>query len=124
MSENEAERRAVIAERIREARKMAGLSQGQVAKLMGLHRPSISEIEAGNRRISADELKQLAGLLDVSVAWLVGDAPETVETDDPRVQLAARELKKLKPKDLDRLLRLLASMRDEDEKPGGRGGKR
>jgi transcriptional regulator with XRE-family HTH domain len=124
MSENEAECRAVIAERIREARKMAGLSQGQVAKLMGLHRPSISEIEAGNRRISADELKQLAGLLDVSVAWLVGDAPETVETDDPRVQLAARELKKLKPKDLDRLLRLLASMRDEDEKPGGRGGKR
>jgi transcriptional regulator with XRE-family HTH domain len=124
MSDNEADRRAVIAERIREARKMAGLSQGQVAKLMGLHRPSISEIEAGNRRVSAEELKQLASLLDVTVAWLVGDAPETVETDDPRVQLAARELKKLKPKDLDRLLRLLASMRDEDEKPGGRGGKR
>jgi hypothetical protein len=74
--------------------------------------------------VSAEELKQLASLLDVTVAWLVGDAPETVETDDPRVQLAARELKKLKPKDLDRLLRLLASMRDEDEKPGGRGGKR
>lgn len=124
MTDKEEERKALIAERIREARKQAGLSQGQVAKLMGLHRPSVSEIEAGNRRVSADELAKLSELFDVSVAWLVGDAPETVETDDPRVQLAARELKKLKPADLDRLMRLLASMRDADDKPRGRGGKK
>ena len=124
MTDAEAQRRALIADRIREARKMAGLSQGQVAKLMDLHRPSISEIEAGNRKVSADELTQLAEFLDVSVAWLVGDARETVETDDPRIQLAARELKKLKPEDLDRLMRLLASMRDGDQKAGGRGGKK
>jgi len=124
MTDAEAKRRALIADRIREARKMAGLSQGQVAKLMNLHRPSISEIEAGNRKVSADELTQLAEFLDVSVAWLVGDAPEAVETDDPRIQLAARELKKLKPEDLDRLMRLLASMRDGDQKAGGRGGKK
>ena len=122
MTETEEHRRAVIADRIREARKMAGLSQGQVAKLMNLHRPSISEIEAGNRKVSAGELSQLAEFLDVSVAWLVGDAPETVETDNPRIQLAARELKKLKPEDLERLMRLLASMRDGDQKTGGRGG--
>lgn len=119
MSEIDDRKRALIAERIREARKMAGLSQAQVAKLLGLHRPSVSQIEAGERRVSADELGKLAGLLDVSVSWLLGDAPETIETNDPRVQLAARELKKLKPEDLDRLLRLLASMRDED---GGAGG--
>lgn len=123
MSEKEEQRRAVIAERIREARKQAGLSQGQVAKLMDLHRPSVSEIEAGNRRVSAEELAKLGELFDVSVAWLVGDAPESVETDDPRIQLAARELKKLKPQDLDRLLRLLASMRDGDAK-SSRGGKK
>ena len=117
------EKRALIAERIREARKSAGLSQGQIAKLMGLHRPSVSEIEAGNRRVSADELTTLAGLLDVTVSWFVGDAPETVETNDPRIQLAARELNKLKPEDLDRLLRLLASMRDTDDTPR-RGGKK
>jgi transcriptional regulator with XRE-family HTH domain len=120
MTENENQRRAVIAGRIREARKMAGLSQGQVAKLMGLHRPTISEIEAGNRRVSGEEISKLAELFDVSVAWLVGDAAETVESDDPKVQLAARELRKLKPKDLDRLLRLLASMRD-DEGTSSRG---
>ena len=47
----EAEQRQRMAERIREARTLAGLSQGQVAKMMGMHRPSISEIEAGNRRV-------------------------------------------------------------------------
>ena len=116
MSEKDDSTRAIIANRIREARKSAGLSQGQVAKLMGLqHRPIISEIEAGKRRVTAEELSKLAGLFDVTVAWLVGEAPELVETDDPRIQLAARELKKLKPEDLDRLMRLLASMREKDD---------
>lgn len=121
MSQSEEARRARTAERIREARKSAGLSQGQVARLMDLHRPTISEIEAGNRRVSAEELSTLAGLFDVSVAWLLGEAPETVESDDPRVQLAARELKKLKPQDLDRLMRLLATMRADDTPKSKRG---
>ena len=124
MSEKDEAKRAVIAQRIREARKSAGLSQGQVAKLMGLqHRPIISEMEAGKRRVTAEELSKLAELFDVTVAWLVGEAPESVETDDPRIQLAARELKKLKPEDLDRLMRLLASMRAEDDKTDKGGGK-
>jgi transcriptional regulator with XRE-family HTH domain len=105
--------RLSIAARIREARKMAGLSQGQVAKLLKLHRPAVSELEAGNRRVSAEELAQMASLFDVSIAWLVGEAPEAVESDDPRVQLAARELKRLKPENLDRLMRVLAAIRSE-----------
>jgi len=116
-------RRAQVAERLREARKSAGLSQGQVAKMMKLHRPTISEIEAGNRRVTAVELSTFAGLYDVTVAWLVGEASQTIETDDPRVQLAARELGKLKPQDLDRLLRLLASMRSDNAPKTKRGGK-
>jgi transcriptional regulator with XRE-family HTH domain len=124
VSEKDDPKRAVIARRIREARKSAGLSQGQVAKLMGLqYRPIISEIEAGKRRVTAEELSKHAELFDVTVAWLVGEAPESVETIDPRIQLAARELKKLKPEDLDRLMRLLASMRAEDDKTDKDGGK-
>lgn len=37
--------RSALAGRLREARKLAGLSQGHVAGILGLHRPSISEIE-------------------------------------------------------------------------------
>lgn len=97
---------------------MAGLSQGQVAKLLDMHRPTISEIEAGNRRVTAEELTRFAELYDVTVSWLLAETADQLTTDDPRLQLAARELSKLKPDDLDRLLRLLASMRNADNDGG------
>jgi transcriptional regulator with XRE-family HTH domain len=108
---NDTEKREIIASRIREARKMAGLSQAQVAQMLGLHRPSISEIEAGNRSVSAEEISKLAQVYEVSVSWLLGEGAEKVDVHDDRLQLAARELEKLKPEDLDRLLKLLASTR-------------
>lgn len=123
MSGAETGTRGGIAERLREARKLAGLSQGQVARMLGLHRPSVSEIEAGNRRVSADELAHMAVIYDVSVAWLVGEGPETIDPQDPKLQLAARELSKLRPEDLERLLRLLAAMRS-DSTPNAEGGDR
>ena len=123
MSDTESAKRSLIAERLKEARKLAGLSQGHVAKILGLHRPSVSEMEAGNRRISADELARLAEIYDVSAAWLLGEAPETLDAQDPRLELAARELTKLKPDDLDLLLKLLAAMRS-DSTPNAEGGDR
>lgn len=107
MSENEA-KRTEIAERIRAAREQAGLSQGQVAKILSLQRPTISEIEAGRRRVSAEELAELAETFDVSVEWLVLG---TAAVADPKVELAARELGKLKSEDLDMVLKLLRTMK-------------
>ena len=123
MTETESAKRAIIAERLKEARKLAGVSQGHVAKILGLHRPSISEIEAGNRRVSAAELARLAEIYDVGIAWLLGEAPDTLDAQDPRLELAARELTKLKPDDLDRLLKLLAAMRS-DSTPNADEGNR
>jgi transcriptional regulator with XRE-family HTH domain len=88
-------KRAQIAERLKEARQLVGLSQGHVAKMLGLHRRSVSEVEAGNRRVSADELARLAEIYDVSVDWLLGEAPETLDARDVRLELAALELSKL-----------------------------
>lgn len=108
--------RELIATRIREARKMAGLSQGQVASLMNMQRPSISEIEAGNRKVSAEELSQFATLFSVSAAWLMGEGEEVVDLKNTQLQLAAREIQKLKGQDLEKLLRLLASIpKDEPQ---------
>ncbi|MFG1404363.1 helix-turn-helix domain-containing protein [Xanthobacter sediminis] len=109
------EQRQRIAERIREARTLAGLSQGQVAKMMGMHRPSISEIEAGNRRVSADELARLSDIFDVGIEYLLGEAPEKLNINDPKLQLAARELAKLSPDALDQLLRALAAVRTNSD---------
>jgi transcriptional regulator with XRE-family HTH domain len=119
MNEHDSTKRAQIAERLKEARKLSGLSQGHVAKMLDLHRPSVSEMEAGNRRVSADELVRLAEIYDVNVAWLLGEAPDSLDAQDPRLELAARELSKLKADDLERLLKLLAAMRSDSMPNGG-----
>jgi transcriptional regulator with XRE-family HTH domain len=98
-----------IPARMRVAREQAGLSQGQVARLLKMHRPTISEIEAGRRRVTADELAVFAKTYGVSVAWLTG-TEEAGELDD-RVQLAARELSSLKKEDLDKVLKFLTTLR-------------
>lgn len=114
MTENESIK-SKITERLREARRLAGLSQGQAAKKMEMHRPTISEIEAGNRRVSSDELARFAKLYKVSTSWLMGEGVEKLDLHDAKIELAARELQKMKPQDLDRLLQLLASMREDEE---------
>jgi transcriptional regulator with XRE-family HTH domain len=108
------EKYSTLGGRLREARNLAGLSQGQVARILGLHRPTVTEIEAGNRKVSAVELSKFAEAYDVTTSWLLAEVPDQLDASDPRLQLAARELSKLKPADLDRLLRLLASMREND----------
>ena len=50
------------------------------------------------------------------IAWLLGEGVVRLDVHDDRLQLAARELQKLKPKDLNRLLSILASMRGQETK--------
>ena len=100
--------RAALAARLRAAREQAGLSQGQAAKQLGWQRPTISEIEAGRRRVATEELNRFAGLYGVSASWLMRDEPEVA---DPAVELAARELAKLKQEDFDSVLELLRTLR-------------
>lgn len=112
---NDMERRQATAARLRDARRLSGLSQGQVAKHMDMHRPTVSEIEAGNRKVSAEELSRFATLYDVGVAYLTGETPDSMSLNDPRLQLAARELQKLPPESLDKLLQALAAFRTDDK---------
>lgn len=45
-----------LGERLRQARDAAGLSQGQVARLLKMHRPTITDMESGSRKVTAGEL--------------------------------------------------------------------
>ena len=110
MSEHE-EKRKAIASRLRLSREMAGLTQGQVAKSLDWHRPTVSEIEAGRRRVSAEELATLAEMYGVKVPWVVGEEDEDSSLAADRVKLAARELSKLGEEDLDRVLQLVQALR-------------
>ena len=110
MSEHEQKRKA-IASRLRLSREMAGLTQGQVAKSLDWHRPTVSEVEAGRRRVSAEELTTLAEMYGVNVPWIVGEVNEDSSLAADRVKLAARELSKLREEDLDRVLQLVQALR-------------
>lgn len=108
--------RTSIAGRLKMARQMAGLSQGQAARLMGMHRPSVSEMEAGRRRVTAEELVGFAKLYGVTTEWLGAAHSTVVSVDDSRIELAARELTKLQPKDLERVMQLLTALRAPGER--------
>lgn len=104
-----------IGSRLRWAREQAGLSQGQVASRLGVHRPTVSQLEAGTRNIRADEIAHLASMYDVREAWIVRGADANDVREDPRFQIAARELAKLKPGDLETILRLLSALKSRGE---------
>ena len=108
-SDNE---RNIVASRLRTTREMAGLSQAQVAKILGLHRPSFSEMEAGRRKVSVDELTKLAKIYSVDMEWLAGSTPDA-KNGDERIRFAARQLAKLKSDDLDKVLNLLHALRSQ-----------
>ncbi len=98
-----------LGQRLRQAREDAGLSQGQVAKLLGLHRPAVSEIESEGRKVSAGELKNFASLYQVSTEWLLGEPLQVNE----KLKMAARNLESLKAKDLETVMRVIDSFRRE-----------
>jgi transcriptional regulator with XRE-family HTH domain len=109
--DNDQKKKEAIASRLALARKQAGLSQAQVAKMLNLHRPSITEAEAGRRNVSATEIAKLAEIYGVSVDWLAGKDADSTDQYRDRIQLAARELAKLKNDDLEKVLGLLSALK-------------
>lgn len=108
------ELRLLIANRLSIARKQSGLSQAQVATKLNIPRPSISEIEAGRRRVSAEELIQFADLYHIDIKWITGEKKENEGILNDQLQLAAREVANLKPEDLEKVISLLNSLRPKE----------
>jgi Zn-dependent peptidase ImmA (M78 family)/transcriptional regulator with XRE-family HTH domain len=51
-----------LAERIRQAREAAGFTQDDIGQALGISRPAVAQLEAGNRKLSSIELAKLARL--------------------------------------------------------------
>src|SRR4051794_19408128 len=107
--------KAHIGARLRWAREQAGFSQGQVAKLLEVHRPTISQIENGERMVKAAEVARFADLYDVRDDWILRGDEVFGKLTEPRIELAARELSKLSAEDLDTILRLIKTLKIEKE---------
>lgn len=69
--------REQIASRIREVREASGFTQAAVAEVLEVHRPAVSEIEAGRRAVSTEELYRLAQLFAMPISALLAESPPT-----------------------------------------------
>lgn len=102
-----------IANRICEARKLAGLSPAQVAKMLSLSTDRILEIEAGTVSVSAQEIEQFAEIFEVSKSWLMGKQALSFCSPPSMEDLFGITLPKLTPEELERIHTILSSMRGD-----------
>lgn len=82
-----------IGERIRAARKKAGLTQGELAEKLGISAQGIAQWENGVRNAKLGTIKKVAEALDVPFESLILDSNEersdTVSKNDDTTNLAA-----------------------------------
>lgn len=111
-----------MARRLREAREYLGLSQDDVAAVLKLSRPAITNIESGARKVEAIELDQLARLYGRPVGHFLSG--ETADKSTPEeVAFYARTFKGLSEKDLSEVARFAEFLRagGPKRKPSGGG---
>ncbi|KAA2314156.1 helix-turn-helix domain-containing protein [Pseudooceanicola sediminis] len=95
---------ATFGDRIEAARSVAGMTQGQLAKRLGIKLGTLRSWEEDLSEPRANKLQMLAGLLNVSFTWLLtgeGDGvapPDEAEapTPDPGVLEALQEMRALR----------------------------
>jgi transcriptional regulator with XRE-family HTH domain len=70
----------LLSKRIRSIREGLSLSQQRLADLLSVSRVTVSQMEAGQRKISASDLKKLSDILEISADYLLnpGREPEVV----------------------------------------------
>ncbi|KPJ59964.1 MAG: repressor protein [Latescibacteria bacterium DG_63] len=67
-----------IAVRVRRLRREAGMTQSRLAEMLGIPRPSLSQIETGERKISIDELAKLSDIFNCPIEDLLGSGEEPI----------------------------------------------
>lgn len=102
-------------ERLKETRKYLGLSQEFVARHMSLSRPTISAIESGQRKVSAEELAKFSELYGVSTDELLHGK----KNDNVEAQMFARAFAELSDIDKKEIMNLIDFKRRFKESMNG-----
>lgn len=113
----EGDRRA-MGERLRESRDYLGFSQEEVAKYLGISRSALSNIETGQRKVEALELKKLASLYKRPVAHFTGEDLEAQAVGEEIAHLA-RKASELSAEDRAELGRFADFLRAKKQSKGG-----
>ncbi len=80
-----------IGEKLREARRAAGLSQKQMADLTDMTNVTYSSYETGSRAIPLSKLVDILKILNVSADWVLG-LTETKEVEKAPAELTGQTL--------------------------------
>ena len=115
---NSAEERSQLAAKLREAREYLGFSQDDVAQHLGIPRSALSNIETGQRKVDAVELKRLAELYKKPLAHFTGEAPPASSSLPADVEHLARKASKLTPKDRAELARFSDFLQSRSQSSG------
>ena len=86
---------AKLGKRIKDLRERSGINQQRLAEMLNISRPAVSQIENGDRKISADELVKLAEAFHISVEALLDSErlPEVVLTEGKKREEAKPQLR-------------------------------
>jgi transcriptional regulator with XRE-family HTH domain len=106
---------SIFAVRLKAAREMRGMTQGELAEKCRLPPSSISHFEANKRKPSFDNLRKLAAALQVTTDYLLG----RVESPGPRPEadVLFRDAQKLTDKDRELAMDFIKML--SERKPGG-----
>jgi len=96
-----------LGKRIKKLREQVGYNQQKMAELLGVSRPTISNIENGERKVSTDELIKFSGIFDLPIEVLLDikkevevildDTKKKVETEPQiRINVPLKNLEKFK----------------------------
>jgi transcriptional regulator with XRE-family HTH domain len=69
----------MLGEKVRRARKKAGLTQEQLAEMADLHFSYIGQVERGEKNPSLKSLTKIANALGVAVAQLMGEGGQAIQ---------------------------------------------
>ena len=94
---------AILGNRIRQARKDAGLSQVRLAQLLNTTQSAISLYEAGQRAVGIDMLLNVARILNRPLHYFLNAIDVVLYVRESRIANLAYELEK-RPQDIDELL--------------------
>lgn len=94
---------ATLGQRIRAARRDAGMSQGQLAAALNTTQSAISLYEAGQRSVGIDMLLNVARILNRPLHYFLGDDGDMLYVRDSDIAQLIDELER-HPEDLPDLL--------------------
>lgn len=127
----------MLGKRIKELRKKKGITQKKLASYLGISDRAVGYYESGQRTPPPDILQKIADFFNVSTDYLLGrtniynPADEITEAvfDDPELlefwrelkeredlKLLFKQTKKLSPKDIKQIIRIIKAIEDEEDK--------